>query len=349
MSETAPPESSFVTWQKLCQSFATVFPPDHYGRVGIVLAVSGGADSVALARLVTHLWSGSANAALELVTLAHYNHKLRGPASDADQRFVEQLGRQLNVSVAIGCSLDSFGMAADEAGLRDKRYEFLRNTVATRGARCLLTAHNADDQIETVLHHLFRGTGPVGLCGIPARRSLEHDFQLLRPLLGFRSEALRAGLREIGQDWCEDHTNTETQYSRNWIRGELLPLIRKRYPAVDHAILRLIDTQGGWHQLIARLADDWMETNAHVVAGQLSLRQGPVDPAVLAVAITVLWDRMGWPRRNLSANHHLAMHNLVAGKTDSPITLPGSINGALRSGSHGQPLVVFCRISRSRG
>jgi tRNA(Ile)-lysidine synthase len=199
------------------------------------------------------------------------------------------------------------------------------------------------------LHHLFRGTGPVGLCGIPVRRSLGHDFQLLRPLLGFRGETLRAGLREIGQDWCEDQTNAETGYSRNWIRGELLPVLRNRYPAVDQAILRMVDAQGGWHQLIARLAENWIDTSVHISSHQLSVRQGPVEPAIIGVAIVSLWDRLRWPRRSLGANHYRAIHSLVAAQTDAAITLPGDIHAAVHHDGDGQNRVIFRRADRHYG
>lgn len=349
MSVSTPPDGTGTTWGKLCQRFAEVFSPQSYGRTGIVLAVSGGADSVALARLVVQVWQDSGHCDPNLVTLAHFNHKLRGQASDGDQAFVQQLAAQLGVSVVTESRENGVDAATDEATLRDERYDFLHRTMAARGARCVVTAHNADDQVETVLHHLFRGTGPVGMCGIPMHRELDRDFLLVRPLIGFRSELLRDALREIGQPWREDHTNAQSDYSRNWIRHELLPLIRTRYRSADDAILRLIDAQSGWHQLIASEAQWWSDLNVAVVGDRVYVRPGPVQPAIVGLAITSLWDRMGWPRRDLSAIHHRAIHALIAEKSKQAITLPGDIHGTADCDARGDSRVCFRRANRRGG
>ena len=346
MSEPTPPGSTGKTWGMLCQRFAEVFSAQSYGRTGIVLATSGGADSVALARLVVHTWQDSGRADPNLITLAHFNHKLRGQASDDDQAFVVQLAAQLNVSVVTQSRENDSDAATDEATLRDQRYDFLRHTMAARGARCVVTAHNADDQIETVLHHLFRGTGPVGLCGIPPQRELGQDFLLVRPLLSFRGQQLRDALREIGQPWREDHTNAQSDYNRNWIRHELLPLIRTRYHWADDAILRLIDSQSGWHQLLAGEAQCWSDLNVAVGGDRVYVRPGPVQPAIVSLAITPIWDRMQWPRRDLSANHHQAIHALITGQSNQAITLPGDIHGSVDCDAHGDSRICFRRANR---
>jgi tRNA(Ile)-lysidine synthase len=349
MSEPTPPDSPGVSWGKLCNRFAEVFSAQSYGHTGIVLAVSGGADSVALARLVVQVWQDSGHADPNLITLAHFNHKLRGQASDDDQAFVVQLAAGLGISVVTGSRENGIEAATDEATLRDQRYNFLRRTIAARGARCVVTAHNADDQIETVLHHLFRGTGPVGMCGIPMHRELDRDFMLVRPLIGFRGQQLRDALREIDQPWREDHTNAQSDYSRNWIRHELLPLIRTRYRWADDAILRLIDAQSGWHQLIADEAECWSDSHVAVVGDRVYVRPGPVQAAIVGLAITSLWDRMGWPRRDLSATHHRAIHALITGKSKQAITLPGDIHGSVDCDTRGDSRVCFRRADRRVG
>lgn len=354
MSETAPPESIVPQWNSLCQHFVDVFPPATYGRVGIVLAVSGGADSVALSRLVAQSWQESPHSDLKLVTLAHFNHKLRGQESDEDQAFVQELAGQLRVNVVTASYSAGNNEAApsdvgsSEATLRDHRYRFLRRTVAASGARCLVTAHNADDQVETVLHHLFRGTGPAGMCGIPIRRQLDQDFMLIRPLITVRGERLRDGLREIGQTWREDHTNSQLNYSRNWIRRELLPLIRTRYHNADDAILRLVDAQGGWHQMIAREAKKWSDLSVTVAGDCAFVSTGPVELAVVGLAITMLWDRMQWPRRDLGAGHFQAIHSMLTQQSKVAITLPGDIHAGVECDSDGHAQVSFRRITRRR-
>jgi tRNA(Ile)-lysidine synthase len=188
-----------------------------------------------------------------------------------------------------------------------------------------LTAHNADDQVETVLHHLFRGTGPTGLCGIPRQRPIGEDFMLIRPLLGFRGDELRGGLRQICQSWREDHTNRQTDYQRNWLRGELLPLVRSRYPDADDAVLRLAETQRQWHASIGSRAARWLEGEVSFGDDEVRIRRREADPSVLGLAIGMIWDRMGWRRGSLAADHYVAVRSILSGERRDPVTLPGSI------------------------
>lgn len=341
-----------AVWSALSQHLAQHFPPEKHARLRIVVGVSGGADSVALLRLLAELWQSHPRTDHRHLIAAHYNHGMRGEQSAEDQRFVAALAKSLAVEFATETDPDAPPQHAlggngqlerpletsqddsesanwSEGAMRQRRYQFLHRIVAARGARCLLTAHTADDQIETVLHHLFRGTGPAGLCGIPETRPLGHDFVIRRPLLGIARSQLRAGLTEIGQTWREDASNTNHDYQRNWIRGELLPQIRGRYPAVDAAILRLVETQNQWHQNLHRQAMQWLENCVVLADQQVRITRGPVDPAVLALALTSIWDRFGWPRQALAAKHHQAVAALVAGEQRTAVTLPGAIRAAV--------------------
>lgn len=351
-----------AVWSALSQHLAQQFPPDKHARLRIVVGVSGGADSVALLRLLAELWQSHPRTDHRHLIAAHYNHGLRGEHSAEDQRFVAALAKSLAVEFATETDPDapvqpssgrgesppppspaSTGDAesppGSEAAMRQRRYRFLHRIVAARGARCLLTAHTADDQIETVLHHLFRGTGPAGLCGIPETRSLGQDFVIRRPLLGLGRAQLRAGLIEIGQTWREDASNDHHDYQRNWIRGELLPQIRGRYPAADGAILRLIETQNQWYQNLQRQAMQWLEDCVVFADQQVQLPRGPVDPAVLALVLTSIWDRCGWPRQALATKHHQAVAALVTGAQRTAVTLPGAIRAAVA----GKGTVVISR------
>lgn len=349
-AQAAAPQPAAL-WSQLCARFAQAFPPQRHAQLVIVVAVSGGADSVALLRLLVELWDAEAATDRRHLIVAHYNHGVRGEAAAADQRFVAQLAASLGLefvteTFAPAAAEQAAGAAevpgpepagppapaaiTSEQVLRRRRYRFLRRTVAARGARYLLTAHTAEDQIETLLHHLFRGTGPAGLCGIPAVRPFDEDFVLLRPLLNFSGELLRAGLREIGQSWREDHSNQCADYQRNWIRSRLLPQIRSRYPAADASLLRLIELQSQWHQTLGHQAQQWL--GAHAVVGQdgqgrpqVLLRRGAVAQAILALALAQLWDRCGWPRQELNSAHYSDLTALVNGQRDAAVNLPGAI------------------------
>lgn len=330
-------ESRTPHWQRLCHRLMAELPPTRYGQIPLVLAVSGGADSVALARLLHDCWQQSPAANPRLITLAHFNHQLRGDDSDGDQRFVAQLADQLGVahvsttaasetaaSETAASELPGSGSAVEstsgnEAVWRRQRYAFFLRVLQQTGSRCLLTAHQADDQVETLLQRLFRGSGPAGLCGIPRRRPLGSDFMVYRPLLGFTGEELRRGLSELGQLWREDHSNALPDHDRNWVRNQLLPLIRQRYPQADQAIVRLIAGQNQWQQSVQQQAESWIEqrvvVGGGVDAGVLWIRQSAVSPAVTAAAIARLWDRLGWPRQSLDAAHYGQLHRRLSGES----------------------------------
>jgi tRNA(Ile)-lysidine synthase len=197
-------------------------------RAGV--AVSGGADSVALLRIFEALRD---RLGITLVVV-HFNHKLRGTESEADAGFVQDLAREHKLECIAGCEDVAAAAAARRWNLEDAarrlRYAFFERVVAEGRATRIVVGHTADDQAETVLAHILRGTGPAGLAGIyPALGSV------VRPLLGERRGHLREYLRHLGQDWREDSTNRDLTRQRARIREQLLPLLERDFSpqAVD--------------------------------------------------------------------------------------------------------------------
>jgi tRNA(Ile)-lysidine synthase len=191
-------------------------------RVGV--AVSGGADSVALLRMLEGLRERLGITLL----VVHFNHKLRGAESDADAQFVEELARARGLECIVGCEDVAAAAATHRWNLEDAarrlRYAFFERMVAEGRATRIVVAHTADDQAETVLAHILRGTGPAGLAGIyPAVGSV------VRPLLGERREDLREYLRGLGQAWREDSTNRDLSRQRARIREQLMPLLESDF------------------------------------------------------------------------------------------------------------------------
>jgi tRNA(Ile)-lysidine synthase len=212
------------------QRFATQLSRNVWFRPGLKIgvAVSGGADSVALLRMLTE-----ARAKLGIVVHAiHFNHKLRGRASDRDETFVAALAEMLSVAFRAGRT-DVAGKAKQEKinledAARRARYEFFRQLTGEGVVDLVATAHTMDDQAETVLAHVLRGTGIAGLAGI--HPAAEH---VVRPLLQFRREDLRKYLRAKKQLWREDATNRDKARTRARMRKKLLPLLEKDFnPAV---------------------------------------------------------------------------------------------------------------------
>lgn len=196
----------------------------------VVIAVSGGADSVAL----LHLLAGLRSDFDLLLHVAHLNHRLR-PDAGADAEFVRQLASDLDIPATLE-AVDVKELAAaqkrslEDAG-RQARYAFLERVAAQVGARRAATAHTFDDQIETLAMRLLQRGAWETLAGIPPIRPLGRAV-VVRPLLAVTSAEVRDYLRQRGLQWREDPTNQDPRFLRNWVRLKCLPLLGKRHPEV---------------------------------------------------------------------------------------------------------------------
>jgi tRNA(Ile)-lysidine synthase len=193
-----------------------------------VLAVSGGSDSVALLDLLAGLAS---ELELELV-VGHVDHGIASESGDVAKVVAAAAARY---GLPFHLAVLQLGRGTSETTARKERYRELRAIQREVGAAYLVTAHHADDQVETVLHRLLKGTGVAGLAGIPARG----PRGLVRPLLPFSRAELGAWLRDAGlEDTAhEDPANRDLRHDRSWIRQELLPLLRSRFgPEVERRL-----------------------------------------------------------------------------------------------------------------
>lgn len=202
----------------------------------VLLALSGGADSVALFCL---LLEAKDNLPLSL-SCAHVEHGIRGGASLRDLAFVQALCRARGVPL-YAAHVDAPAYARQHGcGLEDAartlRYDFLCRTADEIGADAIALAHHARDQAETVLLHAMRGSDLRGLCAMR-----ERSGRLIRPLLDCPPEALRAYLFEIGQPFCEDATNGDVRYPRNRVRRDVLPQMERAVPGAGRALCRLAE------------------------------------------------------------------------------------------------------------
>ena len=227
-------------------------------RVGV--AVSGGADSVALVRLLEKL---RAPLGISLLVL-HFHHGLRGAEADADQEFVAQLAREHSLEFLTGGEDVAAWAREHRRNLEDAgrhlRYAFFERVVVEGRARRVAVAHTADDQAESVLAHILRGTGISGLAGI--HPVIGH---VVRPLLEVRREELHAWLTALGQTWREDATNADTRRLRARLRHELLPqLARDFQPRVVERLGNLARLAGEEDAFWSALVDE----RFHALAGQ---------------------------------------------------------------------------------
>jgi tRNA(Ile)-lysidine synthase len=191
-------------------------------RVGV--GVSGGADSVALLRLLADLRRKLGVG----IFVLHFHHQLRGADADEDERFVQDLAKEFRLEF-VSDRADVAGEARRNAlnledAARRLRYQFFASVAAARGLNRVAVAHTADDQAETVLAHLLRGTGLAGLAGIYPVAGL-----IVRPLLETRRDELRDYLSGLGQSWREDASNQDTSRMRARIRHRLLPILQRDF------------------------------------------------------------------------------------------------------------------------
>lgn len=197
----------------------------------VLCALSGGGDSMALLTCLLAL----AEARDLTVLAAHYDHQLRGEESQADAAFVADWCRRRNVPLTLGRGDVAARAARQGTGLeetaRAMRYAFLEETARSVGAAAIATAHTADDNAETVLLHLVRGTGLDGLTGIPPRRG-----GIIRPLLTVTRREVEAYLAEEGVPHREDSSNADLTFARNRIRHQVMPVLRDLNPAFSHRL-----------------------------------------------------------------------------------------------------------------
>jgi len=246
----------------------------------VIVAVSGGPDSVCLLHVAREL-------GIRVTGIAHVNHKLRGQASEEDERFVAAIARDMGLkfhSTAAVCSGGNLEQTARRA-----RREFFHDLTRRGLADRIALGHTRDDQAETVLFRMLRGSGLAGLVGIlPVTAE-----GLIRPLLGVTRADVEAFLRERGIPWREDETNREAKFARNRIRHELLPRLKQDWnPHIAESLSRLADLayeeERWWAAEVARLARQMFVVTpgaVEVAAGNLAKESRAVARRLIRHAI----------------------------------------------------------------
>ncbi len=207
----------------------------------VLAGVSGGPDSVCLAH-----WLSVQKRRKGLdVALLHVHHGLRGREADKDARSVAALGEKLGLPVAVvkvdvKALAKRRGMGLEDAG-RKARYDELTRRARRSRRAIVATGHQLDDQAETVLLHLLRGTSAAGLAGMPTRRPLAPGVELIRPLLPLTRAEVDAYLRAHGLTARQDASNASEAFERNWVRRKLLPLLERRRPGVKDRLAAIAD------------------------------------------------------------------------------------------------------------
>lgn len=312
---------------------------NHMARPGdgVLVGLSGGADSVGLLLV---LWKLRETFQISLRAL-HVHHGLRGAEADRDAAFSRMLCERLEVpfyEFRIDAAKEALDRkcSVEEAG-RQARYRLYEETaLAWEKEMCpdltsenaggkeavaarvhIATAHHADDNAETVLFNLFRGSGLTGLSGIAPVRG-----RIIRPLLWAQRSEIQTWLRQQGQDWVEDSTNQESEYSRNWLRNELLPAVEERLNAqavrhIDQAGRRIRQADA----YLEEVAEEWLQkhapdgkADAGALAEQAEIVQGYI--------VRRLFLKSKMPLRDVTETHVQAVRELLYQGTGKSISLP---------------------------
>jgi tRNA(Ile)-lysidine synthase len=306
---------------------AQAWPPTTWGGVSVLVAVSGGPDSMALLRAMHSVQ----DAGLGRLAVAHFNHRLRGRESDADEAFVAEVAARLHCPYEAGYPPDG-GIITHrgdglEAAARRARYQFLTRTAAKLAARYVAVAHTADDQAETILHRILRGTGIGGLAGMGRVRPLSQATTLIRPLLGFRRAEICDYLKDIGQSCRLDATNLDPRRTRNRIRHHLLPELAARFnPDVAGALLRLGSLAGEVQSVVEALVEQLVERSLSESTPcgaciELSRLQGE-SRYLLREVFMAVWRRQGWPLRHMGFEQWEILATMTKPSAEGPVSPP---------------------------
>jgi len=286
----------------------------------VLCAVSGGMDSMCLLHLLAH-WGRTQGIS---VTAAHFNHRLRGAESDSDEAFVRKWCGEHGIPFVCE-SGDVLGYAAEtgqsiEEAARTVRYAFLERQRQRLGCAWIFTAHHADDNAETILLNLLRGTGSRGLAGIPPRRGA-----IARPFLSVTRAELAAYAQAHQIVFVEDSTNALDDVSRNVLRHKVLPVLRELNPRTVENMTRTAQQLRRDEETLASMAEALLDRHCREAGAALYLDADgflAAAEAISARAVHTALARMAGGRRDLTAAHVEAVCALLAAAPGKILSLP---------------------------
>jgi len=302
----------------------------------VLLAVSGGADSTALLHVMAAL---KANGVLPVeIHCAHINHQLRGDEAQRDEDFVVEQCRKLD-TVLITERIDVRGYAqakklSIETAARELRIDSLLEIAKRQNCTCIVTAHHKNDDAETVLHRMIRGTGFRGLCGIWPAKEFAGNIRFIRPLLCVTRGEIIQYLNGRNLEWCTDRTNEDFAYKRNFIRHRLLPALQKDCSGclVDE-LFELTKASRGFYRLVYKAADAiWLDVataekqTIMLDLGKLAAQQPEVKIEIVRRALA----HLNCGEQDITEQHYNRILRLSENKT---LQLPGKVEVRRQEGA----------------
>jgi tRNA(Ile)-lysidine synthase len=312
----------------------------------VVAAVSGGGDSTAMLDALARLreQKGLPGA----IIVAHLNHQLRGEESDEDERFVREFAGELclpvhteRIAVADFAKSEKRNL---EATARRLRYEFLQRVAQERGACFVFTAHTQDDQAETILMRLLRGSGAEGLRGVHHIRALSDAVKLVRPMLRVTRAEVLEHCEHYAIAFRTDASNLSIDLMRNRVRHELLPMLRTFNPRVEASLSRISDLLTEDEEFLQRAANEVLEKARE--DSRLNVKTLRTAHPAIVRRVLRLWLRAErGDLRRITATHIAALEGLINGPGGRRIELPEGWNvsrefGYLRLSRRGQTSIA---------
>lgn len=297
----------------------------------ILVGVSGGPDSVALLHVLHRMIK---DLGIRL-GIAHFHHNMRGRDADADARFAANLSEKLNVSFYYeknpGTSARQSGLSPEEM-LREARYEFLQRIAHDHGFDKIAVGHHADDNAEQILLNLLRGSGPLGISGIPPVRG-----HIIRPLIRVTRDEILAYLSAYRLDYRMDPTNADARFLRNRIRHDLMPMLKTHYnPNLTETLARLgsiLKTDNDWLDRLVRPI--WEQALRIEEPGRIVLSIPEIirhHPAAQRRVMRCALERVKQNLRKIRYAHIEAVIDLIRRETRGRLDLPDRIRAVCRPG-----------------
>ncbi len=300
------------------------WPLELWQDQSIVLAVSGGADSVALLRAVCEVRSHLSHS--DRLHVAHLNHGWRGTESDRDEQFVVELSHTLGVACTVHRLPPQPESAKSEQAARKARHAFFKQVAHQRNARFVATAHTASDRVETMLHNLCRGTGLSGVCSPTLSRPLDTKVTLVRPLIASFREEVTDYLASLSQAYRDDTSNLDQAYRRNFLRHSILPLLREVYgEGLDRRLISFSQLAEETLQHQHLEADRYWIRAAHaeqkaVAENHLPARLSnelrvpcekllPTAWPIVLLSLQKAWHELHWKQQSMSRAHWEKLRN----------------------------------------
>jgi len=305
------------------------------GRPGVLLAVSGGADSMALLNGVLAL---AQKTGIQQLEVAHLNHGLRGAESDEDAEFVREACRTAGVSCVVE-ALSAQALRADSRGsleesARTARYDFLQRTALARNLPLIATAHHQQDQAETLLFSLLRGTGLRGLRGIPEIRQCSQGVRIIRPMLRIDRVTVLQYLTTCGVTCREDSSNSTAEFARNRIRLLLRSMEDDQARVFESSLLRLSHQARLTTEIMDQVAETILKASLlEVTATEVKLDRTQLthwpEPLVRH-SLILTWILQGWPRQRMDAVQWQRLSDAAITGRPPRWSFPGGVRLSIR-------------------